>query len=92
MALGLAYFAGCGLAPIAWTCGHSGFDVCNEDATGAAPLSITPPPSARHPNPNPDPNTNPNPNPNPPRALPLPLPQSVSLTLTLTLTLVVPFM
>lgn len=39
LALGLAYFAGCGLAPIAWTCGHSGSDVCNEDATGAAYLA-----------------------------------------------------
>ena len=38
LVFGLAYFVGCSLGLLAWTCGHSGFDFCNDTAT--APLYL----------------------------------------------------
>ena len=37
--LGITYFVGCCLGPLAWTCGHSGFDQCSDNVTSAAYLA-----------------------------------------------------
>jgi bacteriorhodopsin len=39
LVLGLTYFVGCTLAPIAWSCGHSGVDLWSDEVTSAAYLA-----------------------------------------------------
>ena len=39
LALGLTYFVGCSAGPLAWTCGHSGFDECSDTVTSAVYLA-----------------------------------------------------